>query len=932
MFKRTKISQAAGLALSGVMTVAISPAMAQDATQRIEITGSSIKRIDAEGALPVTVLKKEDIARTGATSTTDLLQRLPGIQGSFGESGSVGGGNGFASVSVHNIGDTRTLVLLNGRRLAQWGGQTLTGFGAGMDLNAIPISAIARVEVLTDGASALYGADAIAGVVNFITVSNSTEGDLTVGVSMPKDGARETRISGQKGFGSLDTDGFNVMLTASYDERTKLDSVDRDFAKSGKIFFNANGKKYRFQQFSPSPIPANALDDQSQLISPYQKTNGSCPDKTFRVIEPYNDGSGLVDDYCGFDFVGELEIYPIRERGTIMGSGTWRVGKHDLFAEALFSRTQSISRIAPVPGSISIPAGTPLHDKYLTPIGITGDSLAFYRLYDLGKREDNDVAKFMDIALGSKGEFMGWDYNASYSHSRSESEKGIAGYPGALAVGRLRSSGLLDPFVGPGQQTPEGQAAIDATSYKGYWDGGTSDLDVLQLHGSREIMALPAGPMMLGLGASYQKEKFNSKPSLFAQAKLADPVAGTLCDPTSSDPAINQCDQRFGDEAANIPYSANRASYAFFGEVVAPVVKGLELIGSVRYDHYDDFGGATTAKGSFRYTPLPNLLFRGSVGTGFHAPTVPQVNAASQPYGVTSEPYTCTPELQQIATDLGAQCQPGNKQYDVIAGGNPNLQPEKSQQASIGMRFDPTPQLSFGADLWHVNIEDAFGQVAEDELFRAPLTYRGAWTTKKDTGTGVVYLASLQSNLNLGKEYFTGLDLDFVGRFKTDWGNATSQLTGTYMIREERQVVPDGPYYSPIGNHNDSLGFTTFRWQGRWTNALASGNWNHALVMNFKAGYKDTTTTVDIVDDAGNVTGSEDIRFKVGTYVTFDWQSRWAFRKDMLLSVGLLNVFDRDPPLSISTGGSNRGQQFGYDDRYYDPRGRTFYADFSYKF
>ena len=931
MFKRTKISQAAGLALSGVMTVAATPAMAQDATQRIEITGSSIKRIDAEGALPVTVLKKEDIARTGATSTTDLLQRLPGIQGGFGESGAVGGGNGFASVSIHNIGDTRTLVLLNGRRLAQWGGQTQTGFGAGMDLNAIPVSAIQRVEILTDGASALYGADAIAGVVNFITVNNTTEGDLTVGVSLPKDGARETRISAQKGFGTLEKDGFNAIFTASYDKRDQLNATDRDYASSGKVFFNANGKKYRKQQFSASPIPANALDDQGQLISPYQKTNGSCPDKTFRVIEPYNDGSGLADDYCGFDFVGELEIYPIRERATVMGSGTYRLGKHDLYAEALFSTTNSVSRIAPVPGSISIPANTPLHDKYLTPIGITGDSLAFYRIYDLGKRENDDTAKFLDFALGSKGEFMGWDYNGSYSHSRSEQIQDLSGYPGALAVGDLRRSGLLDPFVGPGQQSPEGQAAINATNYKGYWGGGISDLDVVQLHGSREIMALPAGPMMLGLGASYQREKFESKPSLFAQGKLADPVAGTLCDPDSADPAL-ACDQRFGDEAAIVPYSANRSSYAFFGEIVAPVAKELELIGSVRYDHYDDFGGATTAKGSFRYTPLPNLLLRGSVGTGFHAPTVPQVNAVQQPYGVTSDKYTCTPELQAIATSLNANCQPGSRQYDVLSGGNLQLKPEKSEQATIGLRFEPTRQWSLGADLWWVHIKDSFGQLTEQELFGDPNKYPGVWGTKTDTGTGVVYLASVQNNVNLGNEYYTGLDLDFVGRFKTDWGNATTQLTGTYMIREDKQLSAGGSYYSPIGNHSDNLGYATFRWQGRWANSLSTGNWNHVVNMNFKAGYKDTTTTVDALDDAGNVTGQEDIRLDVGTYVTFDWQSNWAFRKDMVLSVGILNVFDRDPPLSISTGGVNRGQQFGYDDRYYDPRGRTFYTNFSYKF
>jgi iron complex outermembrane receptor protein len=218
----------------------------------------------------------------------------------------------FASVSIHNIGDTRTLVLLNGRRLALFGGQTLTGFAAGMDLNAIPISAIQRVEVLTDGASSLYGADAIAGVVNFITVSNSTQGDLTIGGSWPSGGAREGRISVQKGFGALDKDGFNAIFTAAYDKRTQLNSLERDYAKTGKIFFSANGKNYRIQQFSTRPIPANATDDQGQLISPYQKTTGVCPDRTFRVIRPTTTAAWLT--ITGFDFVGEPKSIRSRAR------------------------------------------------------------------------------------------------------------------------------------------------------------------------------------------------------------------------------------------------------------------------------------------------------------------------------------------------------------------------------------------------------------------------------------------------------------------------------------------------------------------------------------------------------------------------------------------------------------------------------------------
>lgn len=929
MFKKTRLASGLVLAFGGTLALSSLPAFGQQQLQRVEITGSSIKRIDAETSLPVMVIKRVDIERTGATSTVDLLQRLSTIQGSTGESASVGGGSyGFSGVSLHNIGETRTLVLLNGHRLSSFGGQTLTGFAAGMDLNAIPISAIDRIEVLTDGASALYGADAIAGVVNFITRRDTNTGDVTIGLSSPKGGARESRISATKGFGTLGENGFNVMLSAAHDERTKLDATSRNFGNTGRIFFNDGGKNYRAQQFSPSPIPANALDDLGQLISPFQKTTGNCPDKTFRVIEPYNDGSGLVDDYCGFDFVGELEIYPVRERDSFMGSISKKFGDQELFVDLLYSRTNQISRIAPVPGSITIPTTSPLFAKYLAPIGITQDSVAFYRLYDLGKRTSNDTSKFTDIALGSRGILGGWDYNATYTHSESDVKGSISGYPGALAVRRLRASGLLDPFVGPGQQSAAGQAAINATGYSGYWDGGLAKLDTLALRGSREVMALPAGPLLLGTGISYQMEKFASNPSLFAQGKLADPVAGTLCDPL--DP-LKPCDQRFGDESATLPYSADRKSYAIFGELIIPATKTLEFTTSLRFDNYSDFGNATTAKGSFRWTPQPNFLIRGSVGTGFHAPSVPQVNATLQPYGVTSDKYLCTTALQAIATSLNAQCQPGNKQYDQLAGGNPSLQPEKSTQGTLGIRFEPNAQISLGADLWHVGITNAFGQLPEQEVFKNPQNFTSSWSTKKDTGTGVVYLAFLADNKNLGNRYSTGIDLDITGRVKNTFGELSSQVLLTYMIREQEQTQKNGAYYSAIGNHAE-LGTVTFRWQGRWTTTLRTEKWAHTAGINFKSGYDDAATTVDVLDGSGNVTGQESLRLKINPYATLDWQSQWTPLKNWSLTAGVLNVLDTKPPLSISTGGTNRGQQYGYDDRYYDSRGRTLYGNVSYKF
>jgi iron complex outermembrane receptor protein len=933
MLKETVLSRSLRVVFSGGVVLGLGlpaqPALAQEPAtpmQRVEITGSSIKRIDAEGAVPVTVVTAEAIRASGVTSVVDLVRKLSSVQGSTGETSSVGGGSfGFSGISIHNVGETRTLVLLNGKRLAQFGGQTLTGFAAGFDLNSIPLSAIDRVELLTDGASALYGADAIAGVVNFITKHDRTDGEVSIGYSKPKNGAVEKRISATKGVGSVDTDGYNIMLTFGHDERNKLSSGDRSFSRTGRVRFSENGKNYEKLQFSPSPIPANALDDLDQLINPYQRTNGQCPDKTFRVTTPYNDGSGLVDDYCGYDFVQDVEIFPERKRDNFMASGTMKFGRHELYADVLLSKSTQTSRIAPVPGSISIPAGSPLHTRYLAPIGITGNSTAFYRLFDMGQRTSHDEAQFTSAVLGSRGVLAGWDYNASYNFSKSEVKGNISGYPGALAVRGLTRSGLLDPFVGPGQQSAAAQEAIKAATYSGYWNGGSSTLQSLSANASRELMRLQGGGMMLGLGANFNREEFSSRPSLFAQGALADPATGVLCGGALA------CDQRFGDASSALPYDASRTSKGVFGELIMPVMKSLELGAAVRFDDYSDFGNAKTAKASFKWTPLPTLMFRGSVGTGFHAPTVPQVNAAEQGYGVTSDRYICTPALQAVATAQNAVCQPGSRQYDMLAGGNRTLQPEKSRQATLGFRYEPAGYLSLGADLWHVSIRDTFGQLTEDVVFADPARYTSSWSSLVDIGTGTNYLAFLANNQNMGKSYATGIDYEVTGRYRSPVGLLTSQLRVSQMLREKSQLQEDGEYYSAIGNFAE-LGAVTFRTQGIWANTLKTGNWANTLTVNFKSGYRDQETSASVLDAAGNVTGEEMIRKHVGFFSTLDWQTVWTPGKNWSLTAGVLNLMDRSPPFVPSTSGANRGQQFGYDDRYYDARGRTLYVNGSFLF
>ncbi|MEO6363118.1 MAG: TonB-dependent receptor plug domain-containing protein, partial [Caldimonas sp.] len=234
MLKRTKLCTSLMIAFgSGLAAL---PAMAQQSLERVEITGSSIKRIDAETALPVQVITREQIQKTGATNVEQLLQTISSISSSGGLTAASASGattGGISAISVHGLTSIRTLVLINGRRIAPYG-IGFVGDSVSVDVNSIPLAAIERVEVLKDGASAIYGSDAIAGVVNFILRQDfkgvevtGEYGDTTQG------GANFKRASGTFGFGNLAADRFNVLFVASYQKEGSLFGREREFSKSG---------------------------------------------------------------------------------------------------------------------------------------------------------------------------------------------------------------------------------------------------------------------------------------------------------------------------------------------------------------------------------------------------------------------------------------------------------------------------------------------------------------------------------------------------------------------------------------------------------------------------------------------------------------------------------------------------------------------------
>lgn len=941
MVRNPSISRAVRFALfAGVPAAALSlPLTAQEQEQQateaeetaprqeVVITGSAIRRIEAEGSLPVQVLDAQAIERTGASSVVDLIQRLPSTQGATVEANSIGASTfGFSGVSVHNVGENRTLVLLNGRRMAQFGGQTLTGFAAAVDLNALPVVAIERVEILTEGASALYGSDAIAGVVNFITKDRSLDRDVSISYYAPQDAGEERGVAISGGIGDYEEQGWNLFVSLAMDDRDELNSRDRDFAQSAIVNFDYAGQRWSFFNGSPRNIPANVVADAGALageaVSLDLLTGGACPE-----------GSAPVGSACYYDYVRNIQIYPERERRTALGSFNFRVGEEsNVFVDLLWSESEQVSRIAPVPGELLIQAGSPLHNQYLAPLTdeagqplFVGDIVAPYRAFDLGQRVNEDEAEFYHVTAGIEGELSGWNYDFALSQSQSDVKGFISGYPGALAFFNLLSSGVIDPFVGPGQQSPEGQAGLESINYRGYWDGGTSRLQTAQAQVSRSLFDLPNGnPVMFAAGLNYYNEEFQSKPSEFAQANLDDPVAGT---PAAGGPGTG--DQRFGDAAATIPYGADRSVFGAFLEAVVQPIDWLELTGAVRYDDYDDVGNTTNYKASFRIQPLERLMIRGSYGTGFHAPTVPQLNASLQNYGVTANAYDCGPALQAIAANLGAVCRPPQTQYDVFAGGNPLLEPEESRNAAFGVVFEVTPRISLGADYWWVGVESAFGQLEETAAFETPELYPEAWTTFNDIGTGTTYVAYNQTNINTGKEYYSGIDLNFLGRWETPIGRVRSQFIATHMLTNKLQLTEGGPYYENIGSYSTELDEPAFRWAGRLMTSLDYGRWSHTLTANFRSGYDDVLTTVDAIDANGEFTGeTADVRLGVDEYYTFDWQSTWQVTDWVEVNIGALNVFDEDPPLSLTAANF----QIGYDARFYDPRGRVIFGRVSFTF
>jgi iron complex outermembrane receptor protein len=848
---------------------------------RAVVTGSHIRQTDVETAMPVQIITREEIERSGVATVEQLLDRVPANVNPFNVARTIGnnGNPGISSANLRGLGGGSTLVLLNGRRLGNYAFD-----GESVDLNSIPLSAIERVEVLRDGASAIYGTDAIAGVINFILRRDYRGIEVAGEVAATQHGGgNEGHLVFTAGHGDPGRDGYNVFASLAYQKQQALRSVDRDFART------AYRPDEGINNLTPLAYPSNIFDRmRGQILNPTAAA-GCLPPSAIPIA--FQPGAPLA---CGYDFAATIDLLPEVERTSALLRGTWRLNPDvDLFAEALVGRNRFEAAISPNPfffmtpfGQLRYPAGGPYYPTDFTAQnGLAGDLLISFRATELGPRTNTTTSDSQRFVLGAEGRAAGWDYNvaAVYNANQQENEYG-GSFIYANRIVPAMATGLINPW---GPSGPEGTALLASTAYRGTPQKADGTTSLVSGSASREILQLPAGPLALALGAEARAERLSY-----------DWDAEVL---TGNTP--------LGDELRAI--SGSRSVYSAFAELAIPILRGLDAQLAVRYDEYSDFGATTNPKLALRWQTLPNLVVRGSWGEGFRAPPLYSLSepTTAVAIGVVEDPVRCP--VTGAPDDCLALVQ-------IHSGGNPDLQPETSKQWSFGFVWEPVRGFSLGLDYWNIEQQGIIEPLTVDNALRyeqrfASRIQRGPVDPLYPNLPGPIVSIDT-SPINLGATQTSGIDVFLNWSAPVQpWGQLRIGLQGTYVGQWETQI--DGvSYVSRLGD--STYGEAIPRWRSTLTLDWSQGFWGATLAQLYWAGYTEP------LESAPNGTR------RVDSTSTWDLQGRYSGFTGWQLALGVRNLFDDDPSLSVQ----GTTFQVGYNPQVGSPLGRTFYLRAGYSF
>ncbi|MBK1686311.1 TonB-dependent receptor [Rubrivivax gelatinosus] len=879
--------------------------------ERIEVTGSRIKRTEDEGALPVQVISREEIAKSGATTAAEVMRNLSANSGGLSDGGSINTGGydqkGFNSANLRGIGTSSTLVLLNGRRMANFASP---GDDAGVDLNSIPAAAIERIEVLLDGASAIYGTDAVSGVINFITRKDFTGAQVDVYVGDSQEGGAGKRTATiTAGYGTLADNGFNVFGVFDVQRTDALSTSQRGFIKDLKI------PERLPHLLSGYTSPANirlGADQLEYLRSQGLMIGGELIDSQ-TINFAYGDGCNppanlyLPDgtggsQACTYDYMRDTELYPKSEKLSFLGRGVTEIaGGHELFAEVALARAKTwyVGSAARVTGYIDY-SMVPQLAGYTGLEDIDPEIMLRMRLEEAGRRTSELTSTSQRYVVGMSGSVGDWDYEWGLNHSVNDvADRDTHGYVLYDELMQGIADGIVNPF---GPSSAAGLALIDSIQVDNVVRRARGTMDAVDFSATRSFGKLAGGPVGLAVGGEFRREKSTFTPS-----------ALLMSDNINNDFAPE------GGEAT----SDQRRVAAFYGEMQLPVTKKLELQLAARFDHYEDVGNTLNPKLGARYLVSPRMLLRGSFGTGFRAPSMTDLHRPTQ-YGSTStlpDPTYCA-----LVDNDYADCA---WNWDTRRYSNPDLEPERSRQFSFGTVFNPHPLWSVSLDYWNIHKRDVISEIGDDVILAnldryEPLVHRynedeGIEGCDYDPDDATICYIELRKE-NRGRQKASGLDVvvEMKG-LQTPVGLFGARLSGTWMLESKQQTDAAAPYISNLGRFvTDSV---VQRWRHRLTFDWERGAWSLSLGNTYYSSYDDQNSAINTDD------GSVVAKNRVKAYSLWDLSGAYEFSKDFTLRAGVQNVFDTPPPFS------NQAYYFisGYDPSYTDPRGRFFYLSARYQ-
>ena len=994
MFTNSKLAKSIRLAMTvGLASVALTVpnlAVAQDAgvdetIEKISVTGSRIKRTDMEGSSPVQVIMRADLILSGITNIGDILQELPAVAGAGTNTAVNNGGSGAVRVSLRGLGSQRTLVLLNGRRMPASG----TGANASVDLSTIPTAVIERVEVLTDGASAIYGSDAIGGVVNIITRKDFNGFEFNASYDM---GTEE----GDGDVKTIDftvgaaTDKASVTFSAYYTQQGEQWAGDRDWS-AFEFAMDETGELSKGGSSAPpwsrlnginSVNPANftqlRLDDDGMPdldadgMQQFDLPKGTCNSFTHGAAN----GPGQSDPtsfanptgYDCWDWDKDTYNYAPanyhltpQERYGMFAQGHYEFSDNlRFFSELSFNRRESVTLLAPLPlaplaffGWTTAPySADNYYNQTQGPKDMNGDTVDIAdwrrRVVETGGRNTTYQVDTIGAIFGFEGEINdNWGYEASFNYGRNDGaitgEGGVNFEKVDAAVGPsfLDDQGSvvcgtvdapiagcvsLNIFGTPGSETQVSEEMLDYISFEAH-DQGSNEHQIISATVFGDLFELPAGPVGLAVGIEHRNVSGQDSPDALIALGITSGSSRTKTQ------GSYKVDEIYIE--TNVP---------IVNDVVG--IKMLSVDGAFRYSDYNTFGDTTNYKLGIKYMPTDDVIVRASSSTAFRAPTIPELFQGSSDNSPTVvDPCSTNPSAFCLADGVpAAGFEPIGDQLSSTLGGNPNLTPEEADTLTLGIVYSPSyvEGLSVTLDYWDTQITNAITTVGE-KLILDKCSETGQYCNQitRFGSDSLLYGNSIDidnRNVNVGGIDSSGFDFNV--RYNTDisLGNLSINLDSTrYDTYQITQA--DGSVLENAGFFNRDSGDGNFpEWKTNMTATLRAADWSATYAIRYIGEAEENFTNIEI-DELSNVNSafrveevivsgsldSYDVIRTIDAQVIHDVRFTY-FMDNLTTTVGLNNVFNEDPPYAATGFNDNT------DPRTYNSSGRHVYVSFGLAF